>query len=161
MSLGTRATCSTQNILSQTSSGRAALRVQSIYRRKTAVGIEGRSNLRNTPTLLNVAFNKFLFHDAREFSLENQVWQPVLAHSEMAMPSFGFTIKKLELIPGYKKLFNDAFPEEGITMETFGKAIASYERALVSGNSAFDKWFYGGNEAVSYTHLTLPTNREV
>ena len=113
---------------------------------KTAVGIEGRSNLRNTPTLLNVAFNKFLFHDAREFSLENQVWQPVLAHSEMAMPSFGFTIKKLELIPGYKKLFNDAFPEEGITMETFGKAIASYERALVSGNSAFDKWFYGGNE---------------
>ena len=63
------------------------------------------------------------------------------------MPSFGFTIKKLELIPGYKKLFNDAFPEEGITMETFGKAIASYERALVSGNSAFDKWFYGGNEA--------------
>ena len=113
---------------------------------KTAVGIEGRSNLRNTPTLLNVAYNKFLFHDAREFSLENQVWQPVLAHSEMAMPSFGFTIKKLELIPGYKKFFNDAFPGEGITMETFGKAIASYERSLVSGNSSFDKWYYGGDE---------------
>ena len=48
---------------------------------KTAVGIEGRSNLRNTPTLLNVAYNKFLFHDAREYSLENQVWQPILAHS--------------------------------------------------------------------------------
>ena len=93
---------------------------------KTAVGIEGRSNLRNTPTILNVAFNKFLFHDAREFSLENQVWQPVLAHSEMAMPSFGFTIKKLELIPGYKEMFDNAFPGEGINMETFGKAIASY-----------------------------------
>ena len=117
---------------------------------KTAVGIEGRSNLRNTPTLLNVAFNKFLFHDAREFSLENQVWQPVLAHSEMAMPSFGFTIKKLELIPGYKKLFEEAFPGEGINMETFGKAIASYERSLISGNSSFDKWFYGGEkDAVS------------
>ena len=113
---------------------------------KTAVGIEGRSNLRNTPTLLNVAFNKFLFHDAREFSLENQVWQPVLAHSEMAMPSFGFTIKKLKLIPGYKKSFNDAFPGEGISMETFGKAIASYERSLVSGNSPFDKWYYAGDE---------------
>ena len=113
---------------------------------KTAVGIEGRSNLRNTPTLLNVAFNKFLFHDAREFSLENQVWQPVLAHSEMAMPSFGFTIKKLELIPGYKKLFNEAFPGEGINMETFGKAVASYERSLISGNSDFDKWYFGGNK---------------
>ena len=113
---------------------------------KTAVGIEGRSNLRNAPTILNVAFNKLLFHDAREFSLENQVWQPVLAHSEMAMPSFGFTIKKLELIPGYKKLFNEAFTAEGINMVTFGKAIASYERALVSANSPFDKWYYGGDE---------------
>jgi len=115
---------------------------------KTAVGIEGRSNLRNTPTLLNIAFSKFLFHDAREFSLENQVWQPVLAHSEMAMPSFGFTIKKLQLIPGYKKLFNKAFPNEGINMETFGKAIASYERSLVSGNSKFDKWYYGGDKNI-------------
>ena len=115
---------------------------------KTAVGIEGRSNLRNTPTLLNIAFSKFLFHDAREFSLENQVWQPVLAHSEMAMPSFGFTIKKLQLIPGYTKLFNEAFPNEGISMETFGKAIASYERSLVSGNSKFDKWYYGGDKNI-------------
>ena len=115
---------------------------------KTAVGIEGRANLRNTPTLLNIAFSKFLFHDAREFSLENQVWQPVLAHSEMAMPSFGFTIKKLQLIPGYKKLFNKAFPNEGINMETFGKAIASYERSLVSGNSKFDKWYYGGDKNI-------------
>ncbi|MBT7814749.1 MAG: methylamine utilization protein MauG [Gammaproteobacteria bacterium] len=115
---------------------------------KTAVGIEGRSNLRNTPTILNIAFSKFLFHDAREFSLENQVWQPVLAHSEMAMPSFGFTIKKLQLIPGYKKLFNKAFPNEGINMETFGKAIASYERSLVSGNSKFDKWYYGGDKNI-------------
>ncbi len=113
---------------------------------KTAVGIEGRSNLRNTPTLLNVAFNKFLFHDAREYSLEGQVWQPVLAHSEMAMPSFGFTLKKIKLIPGYVELFEKAFPEEGVTMETFGKAIASYERSLISGNSSFDKWYYGKDE---------------
>ena len=113
---------------------------------KTAVGIEGRSNLRNTPTLLNVAYNKFLFHDAREYSLENQVWQPILAHSEMAMPSFGFTIKKLELISGYKELFEKAFPGEGINMITFGKAIASYERSLISGNSAFDKWYFGGDQ---------------
>ena len=64
----------------------------------------------------------------------------------MAMPSFGFTIKKLELIPGYKKLFNEAFPGEGINMETFGKAVASYERSLISGNSDFDKWYFGGNK---------------
>jgi len=113
---------------------------------KTAVGIEGRSNLRNTPTLLNVAFSKFLFHDAREYSLEGQVWQPVLAHSEMAMPSFGFTLKKIKLIPGYIELFEKAFPGEGVSIETFGKAIASYERSLISGNSSFDKWYFGKDE---------------
>ena len=113
---------------------------------RTAVGIEGRSNLRNTPTLLNVAYNKFLFHDAREYSLENQVWQPILAHSEMAMPSFGFTLKKLELISGYKKLFDEAFPGEGMNMITFGKAIASYERSLISANSPFDRWYFGRDE---------------
>ena len=114
---------------------------------KTAVGVEGRSNLRNTPTLINIAFSKFLFHDAREYSLENQVWQPVLAHTEMAMPSFGFTIRKLELISGYKELFDKAFPGQGINMENFGKAIASYERSLISGNSKFDKWYYGRDES--------------
>ena len=114
---------------------------------RTAVGIEGRSNLRNTPTLLNVAYNKFLFHDAREYSLENQAWQPILAHSEMAMPSFGFTIKKLQLISGYEELFEDAFPGEGMNMITFGKAIASYERSLISANSPFDRWYFGGDES--------------
>ncbi|MBT7543083.1 MAG: methylamine utilization protein MauG [Gammaproteobacteria bacterium] len=113
---------------------------------RTAVGIEGRSNLRNAPTIINSAYYKFLFHDAREYSLENQVWQPVLKHSEMGMPSFGFTVKKLELIPGYKNLFNDAFPGEGINVATFSKAIASYERSLISANSNFDKWYFGKND---------------
>ena len=38
------------------------------------------------------------------------------------------------------------FLEEGINMITFGKAIASYERSLISGNSAFDKWYFGGDQ---------------
>ena len=94
---------------------------------QTAVGIEGRSNLRNSPTLLNVVYNKFLFHDGREFSLQNQIWQPLLAHSEMAMPSIGFIIKKLKLIDGYIEIFEDAYPRKGISVETISDAIASYE----------------------------------
>ena len=43
-------------------------------------------------------------------------------------------------------LFEKAFPGEGINMITFGKAIASYERSLISGNSAFDKWYFGGDQ---------------
>ena len=114
---------------------------------QTAVGLEGRSNLRNAPTILNVAYQKFLFHDGREFSLESQMWQPILSHSEMAMPSLGFTIKKIKLIPGYEELFKEIFPKKGITVETVGIVVASYERSLLSGNSNFDRWYYGKDES--------------
>ena len=63
-----------------------------------AVGTEGRSNLRNAPTILNVALLSRFFHDAREHSLENQVWGPLLSHEEMANPSPGYLIKKIKNI---------------------------------------------------------------
>ena len=58
---------------------------------KTAVGTEGRSVPRNAPTVVNAAFVK-IFHDARENSLEDQVWGPLLAHNEMANPSPGYLL---------------------------------------------------------------------
>ena len=51
------------------------------------VGFEGRSVKRNAPSLFNVAYLTSLFHDARETTLEHQVWHPILASNEMAMPS--------------------------------------------------------------------------
>ncbi|HBA64953.1 MAG TPA: photosynthetic protein synthase I, partial [Methylococcaceae bacterium] len=62
---------------------------------KTAVGVEGRTVKRNSPTLYNVAYYTKLFHDGRETSLEHQVWGPLLAHNEMANPSIGIVIEKL------------------------------------------------------------------
>ena len=108
----------------------------------TAIGIEGRTVRRNSPTLYNVAYQERLFHDGREFTLENQVWGPLLAHNEMANPSVGFVLDKVKNLPDYEGLFEKAF-RLGPTMETLGMAIASYERTLISGNSAFDRWFYG------------------
>ena len=52
----------------------------------TAVGFEGRTVRRNTPTLYNVGYQQRLFHDGREYTLEQQVWQPLLARNEMAKP---------------------------------------------------------------------------
>ena len=109
---------------------------------KTAVGTEGRSGLRNAPTIVNTGFLTRLFHDARESSLENQVWGPLLAHNEMANPSPGYIIKKLNAIPDYKGLFEEAFGQ-GPSIETISRALASYEYTLISGNSAFDRWYYG------------------
>jgi len=116
----------------------------------TAVGVEGRSVRRNSPGLYNVAYNSLLFHDGREDKLEQQVWGPLLAHNEMANVSIGAVLKKIRNIPDYVHRFETAFNGEGLTMETVGMALACYERTLVSGNSAFDRWLYGKqNNAIS------------
>jgi cytochrome c peroxidase len=111
-----------------------------------AVGMEGRTVRRNAPTLYNVAYFKHLFHDGRENRLEQQVWLPTLAHNEMANPSVGEVLRKLGVLSDYRNLFEAAFDGRGPDMETVGAAIATYERALVSGNSPFDRWRYGGEQ---------------
>ncbi len=117
----------------------------------TAVGFEGRSVHRNSPTIYNVAYYDILFQDGREDSLEQQVWAPLLAHNEMANPSIGFVINKIKGIKEYDGLFENAFDGKGPTMETVGAALASYQRALNSANSKFDRWYYGKQEdALSY-----------
>ncbi len=113
----------------------------------TAVGVEGRSVRRNTPTVYNAAYLERLFADGRETRLEHQVWGPFLARNEMANPSIGALLGTLREAPDYAGLFEEAFPGRGLAMETVGMAIASYERALVSGGSAFDRWYYGKEES--------------
>ncbi|MGI2325871.1 MULTISPECIES: cytochrome c peroxidase [Methylococcus] len=108
----------------------------------TATGIEGRTVRRNAPTLYNVAYLTKLFHDGRESSLENQVWGPFLAANEMGNPSVGFVLDRIESLPDYRGLFEQAFGR-GPGMETVGQALACYERVLVSGDSPFDRWRYG------------------
>jgi cytochrome c peroxidase len=108
----------------------------------TAVGIEGRSHRRNSPTIFNVGYYQFLFHDGREFTLENQVIGPMLAFNEMGNPSIGHVIEKIRNLNDYSGLFEEAFGG-GVTLERLSQAIASYERFLVSGNSKFDQWHYG------------------
>ncbi|MCA1973984.1 MAG: c-type cytochrome [Caenispirillum sp.] len=109
----------------------------------TAVGIEGQTVRRNSPTVLNVAYVEQLFHDGREFSLENQVWGPLLAGNEMANPSIGYVIEKIRALPEYAGRFEQAFGGRGPDVMTIGQALAAYQRTLLSGNSRFDRWRYG------------------
>jgi cytochrome c peroxidase len=116
----------------------------------TAVGIEGRSVRRNSPTIYNVAYLERLFHDGRETMLEQQIWGPLLARNEMGNPSVGRVIEQISAVAEYREMFASVFDGrsnslEMISMETVGMALASYERALVSANSAFDRWFYGSD----------------
>jgi len=112
----------------------------------TAVGVEGRTVRRNAPTMYNVAYHRRLFHDARDDKLEHQVWGPLLASNEMANPSVSAVVNKLHLLTDYRGLFEQAFAGEAATISNIGMALASYERTLVSANSAFDRWHFGNDE---------------
>ncbi len=112
----------------------------------TPVGIEGRAVRRNAPTIYNTAYVEHLFHDGREISLENQVWQPLLADNEMGNLSIGVTILRIRGLGDYDGLFETAFGR-GPDVQTIGMALASYERMLVSADSPFDRWYFGDDPA--------------
>jgi cytochrome c peroxidase len=109
------------------------------------VGIEGRFVRRNAPSLYNVGYRQRLFHDGREFSLANQVWEPLLRFNEMGNPSIGTVIERLRGAQDYRGMFEAAFGR-GPGVETIGQALASYQRSLVSANSPFDRWYFGRDE---------------
>ena len=112
----------------------------------TAIGLEGQSIRRNSPTVYNVAYVEQLFHDGREFSLENQAWGPLLAGNEMANPSIGYVLEKIKVLPEYAGRFEKAFDGRGPDVLTVGQALAAYQRTLVSANSRFDRWHYGSEQ---------------
>jgi cytochrome c peroxidase len=107
----------------------------------TPVGVEGRSIRRNSPTVLNSAYLTHVFHDGREISLENQVLSPLVAHDEMANPSIGHVIAKIRKLPDYDGLFEQVFGG-GPSIDRVGKAIATWERTLLAGETSFDRWYY-------------------
>ncbi len=101
---------------------------------------------RATPTILNVAFNSVQMWDGRFATLEDQALGPIEAEGEMNLP-LPELIAKLEKISGYAKLFEQAYPGEGIGGKTIGKALASFERTVVSTESSFDRWRKGDAKA--------------
>jgi cytochrome c peroxidase len=105
------------------------------------IGFEGRGLKRNAPTLLNVAHYSRLFLDQSEFSLEQQVWSPLLAGNEMNNPSIGYVVETVRQADDYAGLFEEAF-NKPVSMQSIGLALAQYERTLVSGDSRFDRWLY-------------------
>jgi cytochrome c peroxidase len=113
----------------------------------TAVGMEGQSLRRNTPTVLNVGYQRLLFHDGRASSLEDQVWGPLLAADEMANLTREAAAERVQALPEYHALFARAFPSAGITASSIASALAAYQRTLNSGNSRFDRFHFGGERA--------------
>ncbi len=113
-----------------------------------AVGHEGAVGPRNSPVVLNSAYQNRQFWDGRARTLEQQALGPIEADVEMNM-DLNILIPKLNAIKSYVSLFEKAYPGEGITKKTLAKAIASFERTIVSTIAPFDKFAMGDTNAIS------------
>jgi cytochrome c peroxidase len=114
----------------------------------TAIGNGQKVLGRATPTILNAAYNPLQMWDGRFRSLEKQALGPMTAAGEMNQ-DLGELENELKAITGYVKLFNQAYPGEGINKDTIAKAIASFERTIVSTEAPFDRWVKGDKNAIS------------
>jgi len=103
---------------------------------------------RRTPTLLNVAWSELFFWDGRAASLEEQALGPIASPDEMNLPLDQLTAR-VAAIPGYQQAFRSAYPDETISPQTIGKAIAAFERTIVSQTAPFDRWAAGEEGAIS------------
>lgn len=115
-----------------------------------AVGVgNGMNKLgRHSPTIVNAAWGEIFMWDGRLATLEDQALGPIQAAGEMNMP-LDHLMQRLSGIPDYKPLFEAAFPREGMTPKTLAKAIATYERTVVSERAPFDAWIDGDEKAIS------------
>jgi cytochrome c peroxidase len=114
-----------------------------------AVGVGHTANKlgRHSPTIIDIAWAPALFWDGRADTLEAQAAGPMLADAEMGM-SEKLVLARLTSTPGYKPMFEAAFPEKEISLATITAAIATFERTVVSGKSPFDRWVEGDESAI-------------
>ena len=122
--------------------------------RPTSIGVHDQVGGRNAPTVWNAAFHSVQFWDGRAATLEDQAKGPPANPIEMGMSGLDAVADRIARIPGYKPYFDQAFGKGGnITMDNIAKAIAAYERTLITPNSAYDRYVRGEKKAMNGQQL--------
>ena len=119
--------------------------------RPVGVGVRGQRGGRGSPTVWNSAYNTVQFWDGRAASLEDQAKGPLTNPIEMGMANHDEVMKRVNQIPGYVAAFKKAFPKDkdAVTIDNLAKAIATYERTLITLNSPFDRYIKGNKKALT------------
>jgi cytochrome c peroxidase len=117
--------------------------------RPVSMGVHGKTGGRNAPTVWNSAFHSVQFWDGRAPTLEEQVKGPVANPVEMGMADVETAMDRVRKIPGYKVYFDKAFGENSMTVDNAAKAVAAFERTLITPNSAYDKYVKGDKQAMT------------
>jgi len=114
-----------------------------------STGVGGAQGTRNSPTVWNSAFHSAQFWDGRAPSLEEQAKGPLVNPVEMAMPSFDAVVARVKAVPGYVAQFDKVFGKNSVTIDNIAKAIATYERTLISTGSKFDNFRFLDKSALT------------
>jgi len=134
-------------------------------RRKVSVGVGGQLGKRHAPTIINAAYLPLLFWDGRASGLEEQAGGPIANPVEMNITHEDLTTKlakKLNKDSVWRDRFERAFGPGRITIHHVEAALASFERTVLSGNSPFDRYRYGGDKnALSVEAIRGPAIFEV
>lgn len=101
------------------------------------IGVRDQTGARNSPVAYNRILSGEQFWDGRAASLEEQAKGPIENPIEMGS-THDACVASLKTVPGYVKQFVTIFPEEGLTIDTVAKAIAAFERTLVTGPAPWD-----------------------
>lgn len=115
--------------------------------RPVSIGIHERAGQRNSPTVLNALFNRQQFWDGRVDTLEEQAALPITNPAEMGQPSLGGAVAAVAAVEEYRRAFREAFgrPVNGTDLT---RALAAYERTLVSFGAPFDRFIAGDQGAI-------------
>ncbi len=114
--------------------------------RTHSIGVQGKMGVINAPTVFNAALNFVQFWDGRAATLEAQVSDPLTQPMEMNA-TWDAVLARLRRDPSYATSFAAAFAD-GVTVDNVSKAIAAFERTLVSYDSPFDRWLRGNADAL-------------
>lgn len=113
-----------------------------------AVGSTGKPLVRNSPHLYNLAWNVVFFWDGRATSLEEQALMPITDPEEMNL-SVGRMIEILGGVSVYRNRFTEIYGPGGLNATNVARALAAFERTLISDNSPFDRYMAGNRAAMS------------
>jgi cytochrome c peroxidase len=116
--------------------------------RPVSIGIHGRAGQRNAPTVLNALYNKTQFWDGRVETLEQQAALPITNPFEMGAASISDALSRIAGDKDYQIRFMQAFGRD-VNEPDMLRAIAAYERTLVSFDSPFDHFIAGDTNAIS------------
>jgi len=115
-----------------------------------SIGANGKRTKRNTPGLWNIGFQTVLYWDGRSKTLEKQALDHIKRPEIMGMDDMNLLVKHLAQSPQYPALFMRAFhSKNAITAKNVAKALASFQRALLTPNSPFDRYLNGERHALS------------